>query len=78
LGKNSQVRIRQHHPDSNDRTPDIGWLDTSNEQHLSLTSALPANNQPFELHRFSWETDNAASTTVLSGTTFGARLHKNA
>jgi len=54
-----------------------GWLDTNNQHHLSLTIAFPGNNQPFELYRFSWETDNAAGTTVWAGTTFGVRLHKN-
>lgn len=51
-------------------------LDTTNQQHLSLTIEFPGNSQPFELYRFSFEIDNAAGTTVWSGTTFGTRLHK--
>jgi hypothetical protein len=54
-----------------------GTLDTFNELHLSLTIAFPGNNQPFQLYRFSWETDNAAGTTTWSGTTYGVRLHKD-
>lgn len=55
-----------------------GLLDTSNQHHLSLTIAFPGNNQQFEIYLFSWETDNAAGTTVGNGRTFGVRLHKNA
>jgi Papain family cysteine protease len=55
-----------------------GLLDTTNQHHLSLTIAFPGNNQQFEIYLFSWETDNAAGTTVGNGTTFGVRLHKNA
>ena len=53
-----------------------GYLDLNNPQCLCLTIAFPGNSQPFTIYKFSWETDNAAGTTVWSGTTYGVRLHK--